>query len=372
MKSFNDMESNDIETEESPRSTLFTLKNAVISVGILAVLGLATVGLFRHHRSGSKSPFLSGNSGASNSNQASELFFDTFSSTTPYWIPFFVVNNTLYGIIPKQADNTCTNFNFGSAFISYALNPKLSKDGKFVFFYDSNQIKCFNVDAKSFVPGKFIEHKDRYFAVTSETLIKGNTKTVENGGDRGISATIRRYDLNSIETDTFSYEEFETKCDNNRFARVLAATSDGSKVVYACEYPMTQIGRKDKDIYVKDFNADSNTKDKFVYRIENMPDFVIMSPDDNYTVHFVSETETIEVFDVKTGQKDVTLRLDGDFDFSTIKNVAFSEDGKSIHVINAKGCTGTKQATIRSINYEKLLSGDKKFLEKPLAIEFPR
>lgn len=67
----------------------------------------------------------------------------------------------------------------------------------------------------------------------------------------------------------------------------------------------------------------------------------------------------------------VNRKLGNDVDFSTIKNVAFSEDGKSIHVINVKGFTGTKQATIRSINYEKLLSGDKKFLGKPLAIKFP-
>ena len=81
-------------------------------------------------------------------------------------------------------------------------------------FYDSNNIKCFNVDAKSLFVKNLLNIKDRYFAVTSEKLIKGDTKTVENGSD--ISATIRRYDLNSIETDTFSYEEFETKCDNNR------------------------------------------------------------------------------------------------------------------------------------------------------------
>ena len=365
-----DLEGSNIDYEEHEKSTLFPLKSLVMAVGILAALGLATVGSLRLLRSGSKLSFLSGNSGASNSNQASELVFDTFCSRTPYWIPFFDVNNTLYGIIPKQADNTCTNFNFGSAFISYALNPKLSKDGKFVFFYDSNKIKCFNVDARSFVLEKFIAHKDRYFAVTSEKLIKGDTKTVAN--QSVFSATIRRYDLNSIETDTFSYEEIETKCERNQYARVLAATSDGSKVFYACEYSLSITRRENKIIYVKDFNADPDLEDEFVRKIENMPDFVLMSPDDKYTIHFVTKTGKIEVIDVKTGKKVVNRRLGDNVDFSTIKNVAFSDDGKSIHVINVKSDTGTKQATIRSINYEKLLSGNKKFLGEALPIEFPR
>ena len=75
----------------------------------------------------------------------------------------------------------------------------------------------------------------------------------------------------------------------------------------------------------KSSNAKSNTDDQLVTIIANIPEFVIMSPDDKYTVHFVSKTKTIEVLDVNTKNIFVTPQLGGDFDFSTIKNVAFSE-----------------------------------------------
>ena len=97
-----------------------------------------------------------------------------------------------------------------------------------------------------------------------------------------------------------------------------------------------------------------------------------MSPDDKYTVHFVSKTKTIEVLDVNTGQIFANPQLGGDFDFSTIKNVAFSEDGKLIHVINVKDSKRKKGATIRTIDFDRLLNKEDDFLGEALTINFPR
>ena len=296
MTTFNDIESKGIEAEETPKSTLFTLKNALMVFGIFAALGIATAGSLRLLRG----CIISEQAGEAEENeendindqaQSIDLIFDEISSSTPYWIPFFVGNST-YGIIPKQEDNTCTYLNTGTIHNIDGFNPKLSKNKKYVIFWGTYRIHLFDVDSGSIITDRIIPHKDRHFAVTSEKLIKGDIKKVAN--QSGFFATIRHYDLNSFETGTFSYEELKTACVKNQFARVLAATSDGSKLFYACENSMTRSMWGNKTIYVKDFNADSNTEDQLVSIIANMPDFVIMSPDDNYTVHFVPKTKKLK------------------------------------------------------------------------------
>ena len=136
------MESNNIETEETLKTTLFTLKNVAVAVGILAALGLITAGSLRFLRSGLKSPNQSElaelaeeseENDVSDQVQSINLVFDVISSSTPYWIPFFV-SNSLYGIIPKQADNTCTYLNTRAVQIIDGFNPKITKDRKYVIF----------------------------------------------------------------------------------------------------------------------------------------------------------------------------------------------------------------------------------------------
>ena len=225
-----------------------------------------------------------------------------------------------------------------------------------------------DIDNGSFITDRIVYHEDRHFAVTGKNLIKGDVIERRMNG----IAQIRRYNLEMVNAGAAIINCLNTKCERNQLVRVLAATNDDSKVFYACEDSVPSALPKNKPIYVKNSNEKSNTGDQFVTIIANIPEFIIMSPDDKHTVHFVSKTKTVEVLNVSTGQIFVNPQLGGDFDFSTIKNVAFSEDGKLIYVINVKDCTGSKQATIRSINYEKLLRGDKKFLGKPLDIEFRR
>ena len=372
MTTFNDIESKGIEAEETPKSTLFTLKNALMVFGIFAALGVATAGSLRLLRGCIKSE-QAGEAEENEENDISDqaksidLIFDEISSSKPYWIPFFVGNST-YGIIPKQEDNTCTYLNSGTIHKIDGFNPKLSKNKKYVIFWGTYRIHLFDVDSGSIITDRIIPHEDRHFAVTWKNLIIGDLiKRRKNG-----IARIQRYELDLIESGAFYFYGFKTKCEENQHVRVLAAASDDSKVVYACEDSVPSAIPKSKPIYVKDFNADSNTEDQLVCKIANIPEFVIMSPDDKYTVHFVSKTKTIEVLNVNTREMVVNRQLGDDFYFSTIKNVAFSEDGKLIHVVNVKDSKRKKGATIRTIDFEKLLAWDDDYLGPPLAIEFPR
>lgn len=368
MTSFNDIESNGIETEKTPKSSLFTLKNAALALGILAALGLATVGSLRLLRGGSKLPITPEQGDEGEENEISNSNRNRVSSSTPCWFPFFA-GNSLYGINPKQVDNKCTLLNDELAQSINGSRPKLSKDEKFVFYFDSTRaaINRFDLDAKTNLSKRTIWSTDNHFVITSEKLIKGIT-----GYDResdGTMASIRRYDLNSIGTEALSHEDFKTNCEKNQLARVLAVTSDGSKVFYACENNWKNSSDHKNRIYFKDYNADPDyAEDSLVCEISKTPDWFLISPADQFTVHFVTELKMILIREIQTGEQIAAAFLGDEFDFSTIKNIDFSKDGKSIHIINS---TGEKEATIRTIDFKKLLNMEANFLGEPQTIEFP-
>ena len=364
------MESNNIDYEEHEKHTLFTLKNLVMGLGILAALGLATAGSLRLLRSGSKSAITSeqGDEGnqneISNSNQNRDLSFDEISSSTPYWIPFYA-HGSPYGIIPKQVDNTCTLLSTEGSPSFSGSNPKLSIDGKTVYVYDSTSktIKLLDLDTKTYLSDGIIWACDKYFAVIGEYLFGGGGEYLADG--ETFISKIRKYHLNLIKSGIVKYEPFRTKCKRNQLAHVLATTNDGSKVFYACE----DNGRKNR-IYLKDFGAG---EDFLVNDISETPDWFLISPDERYTVHIEPYgNKTIELCFAQDGSHIYSMQLGANFDYPSIKNVAFSADGKYIHIINVKDNPRKKEATISTIDFEKFLHGNIDFLGEPLPIEFPR
>ena len=360
-----DMESNNIEYEERQKSTLFTLKNVVMAVGILA-----TVGILRHLRSSSKLSFLLGWTEGNNENGVSDSIrtrypvFDEISSSTPYWIPFYA-DGAPYGIIPKQVDNTCTLLSTERSPSVSGSNPKPSKDGKSIYLYDSSSkfIHRFDLYTKNYFSNGIMYSYDKHFAVTSKYLFRGAAAHSASG--KTFSSKIRRYELNIIGTVALRFKVFKTKCKRNQLARVLATTNDGSKVYYACE----DNGRKNR-IYLKDFGAG---EDFLVNDISKTPDWFLISPDERYTVHIEPYgNKTIELCFAKDGSHIYSMQLGADFDYPSIKNVAFSADGKYIHIISVKDNPRKKEATISTIDFEKFLHKDIDFLGEPLPIEFPR
>ena len=370
------MESNNIDTEETPKSALFTLKNAALALGILAALGFVTAGSLRLLRGGSKFPITSEQGDDSEENdinnqvQSKNLIFDEISSSTTYWIPFFV-GNSPYGIIPKQADNTCTLLNdTGFQVFTPGSGPKLSKDGRFVYYFDFTlkEINRFDLDTKKYLIIGVIKHVDNHFAITSDKLIKGARDYVFISS--GYIYKIRRYELNSIGTETLSHEDFKTNCELYE-PRVLATTSDGTKVFYACLSKSENSISHKNYIYLKDFSAGPDAEDSLVCEISVTPDWFLISPDDQYIVHFVTESNTVEIRKIQDGSVIANGELGADVDFQRIENIAFSEDRESVHIINVHDSYHKQGATIRTIDFKKLLNGKDDFLGEPLSIEFP-
>ena len=366
-----DMESSNIV--ETPKSTLFTLKNVVMGLGIFAALGLATVGCLRLLRSSSKLSFFLGwtegndENGVNDSIRTRDLVFDKISSSTPYWFPFYA-DGSPYGIIPKQVDNTCTLLSTRRSPSFSGSNPKLSKDGKSIYVYDSTSkfIHRFDLDTKNYFSNGIMYSYDKHFAVTSKYLFRG--AAVHSSSGKTFFSKIRKYQLNVIGSSRLIYKEFRTKCKRNQLPRVLATTSDGLKVFYACE----DNGRKPElnRIYFKDFRARKNI---LVCEITKTPDWFLISPDERYTVHIEPDgNKPVELRSAQDGSHIYSMQLGANFDYSSIKNVAFSADGKSIHIISVKESPRKKEATISTIDFEKLLNGDIDFLGEPLPIEFPR
>ena len=369
MASFNDIESDNFEAEESPKSTLFTLKKIAIAVGIFAALGLVTAG----------SLYLLGNSSSSLSPpthmfQRNNLVFDDISSGTPYWIPFFV-DHFPYGIIPKQTDNTCTLLYSDLSSTAADAVPKLSKDRKYIYFFDNDKDEagtlCLDVDTKTIVPERTVGHYDKYFALTQDKFISGTSMRAYEGIIE--VPKIRLSNLDTIGTNNLSFTDYESRCESLEKAIVLASTSDASKVFYACVFKGFNFNAS--RIFLKDFTADATAEgDIPICEKSYTPDWFLISPDNRYTVHigFDGHYKIIEIGNAQTGAHVLFKFLPSNFDYSSIKNVAFSEDGKSIHVINVKDTTEGKEATIRTIDFEKLLRREADFFGEALPIELPR
>ena len=246
------MESNNFDTEKTPKTTLFTLKNVAVAVGILAALGLVTAGSLRLLRGGSESLNQSEQTALADESEENDisdqvqsinLVFDVISSRTPYWIPFFV-SNSLYGIIPKQADNTCTYLNTEAVHNIDGFNPKITKDRKYVIFCGTKGHHWFDVDNGSFITDRTVYHEDRHFAVTGENLIIGDVIERRMIGN----AQIKRYNLEMFNASAVIFNCLNTKCERNQRVRVLAATNDDSKVLYACEDSVPPVIPKNKPI----------------------------------------------------------------------------------------------------------------------------
>ena len=365
MTSFNDIESDNFEAEEMPKSTLFTIKKIAMAMGIFAALGLVTAG----------SLYLLGNSSSSlspptNMFQRNNLVFDDISSSTPYWIPFFV-DHFPYGIIPKPADNTCTLLYSNLPSTAADAVPKLSKDREYIYFYgnDEDGTLCLDVDTKAIVPERTVGHYDKYFALTQDKFISAVTVIQ----DRNVVSKIRLSSLDPIGTNPLSFTDYESRCVSFEQPIVLASTNDASKIFYACV--IKEFNFNATRIFLKDFTTDATAEtDIPISEKSYIPDWFLISPDNQYTVHigFDGHHKIIEIGNAQTGVYVLFKFLPSDFEYSSIKNVTFSDDGKSIHIINVKDSPAGKETTIRAIDFEKLLRREADFAGEALPIEFPR
>ena len=362
------MESNNNfdNSEETKRSSCFTVKNVTLSLGVLVALGLVTAGSFYLLR---KRKWSIPNH-QTYTIQRNNPVFDRISSRTPFWIPFFV-DQYPYGIIPKPAGNTCTLlYKFLPSSVSGAI-PKLSKDRKYIYFYHNfpPEIRCLDVDTKNIVTERRVCHYDKYFALTQDKFISGaSIRTYE-----GVTVPkIRLSNLDTVGTDPLSFTEYESKCESYEKAIVLGSTSDASKVFYACVFQ--GFNNNACKIFLKDFTTDAPAEDISVCQKSYTPEWFMISPDNQYTVHFGFDghNKIIEIRNAQNSAFVLIKLLDDNFDLTTIRNVAFSEDGKSLHIINVKDSMGEKEATIRTIDFEKLLAREADYLGPPLAIKFSR
>ena len=178
MKSFNDMESNNIETEETLKTTLFTLKNVAVAVGNLGCFGTNNCRVTCFLRSGLKSPNQSElaelkkseENDVSDQVQSINLVFDVISSSTPYWIPFSLV--THYTVSFQSKPTTRTYLNTRAVQIIDGFNPKLQ----------GPQIRhlCVqkDIDNRSFITDRIVYHEDLTFRCYWEKSYKGDELNV--------------------------------------------------------------------------------------------------------------------------------------------------------------------------------------------------
>lgn len=313
-----DIERNDIDPNEDTSSDLFTWQNAAIALGLISL----TVGsvllisfMMTTQPENQTIQFVQSErhqTRQTNSVIARALVFDEISSSTANWAPF-AVENKLYGTVPKAADNTCTLLGTLNNSMPTLTDLKLSKDKKFIYFYNPVQrrIERFNVDAKSLYPDFGIYSTDPYFAVTNKHLTIGIEEITSNG----MIPKLMRFKLDQLEF----HEEFKTRCTEQQTMHVLASTSDDSRIYYACK----SISNPDEIVKMHyiDFKGDPHAQYSPYYLL-GMPDLFVLSPNNQYAFMLLDNKKTILLLNlrVKTGAK-----YDGDF--SSIRNIIFSDDG---------------------------------------------
>ena len=345
-----DIERNDIDPNEDTSSELFTWQNAVIALGFL----LLTVGsvLFISFKLTAES--VSRQTRQTNSVTARALVFDEISISTANWAPF-AVENKLYGTVPKAADNTCTLLGTFNNSLPTLTNLKLSKDKKFIYFYNPVQrrIERFDVDAKTLCPDFGIHSTNPYFAVTNKHLTIGTEEITSNG----IIPKLIRYKLDQLDFQ----EEFKTRCTEQQTMRVLASASDDSKIYYACR----SISNPDENpiIHYIDFQGDPHAQN-YSYRIITMPDLFVLSPNNHYALMLLDDKKTLLLLNLRVATGATYTE-----DFSSIRNITFSDDGKSIYLIKKD----TKsEAVIQVIDFLKFRQIKQGSIGPRLVIEFPQ